>query len=96
MALEKKEHTLYITIKNINQANALALIKMFGYMEYLGEIGSSRMCSFFADGDGSFHPEVSFVYPEKLPELPEISGILPTGDFEIDSDQIAWKIYHDD
>lgn len=110
MALKRKEQTLYITLENVSQADALALMKMFKYMEMLGNVGSSRMCSFFADGDGSFHPKVSFVYPEELPELPEITGEVEfdretrmnnrnyttsDGDFIIDSDEIAWRIYHD-
>jgi hypothetical protein len=108
--IEKKFHKLTITLENVNQADAIALIKMFKYMQYLGNIGSSRWCAFFADGDGSFRPKVSFEYPEELPEVPEINGeitwnekrkklegcpILTDGDFAIDSDSIAWKIYHD-
>lgn len=110
MALKRKESTLYITLENVSQADAIALIKMFKYMQRLGNVGSSRMCSFFADGDGSFRPKVSFVYPEELPEVPEITGEVEydkktksynrtyevsDGDFLIDSDEIAWKIYHD-
>jgi hypothetical protein len=113
MAIKRDPHKLFITIDNIAPADALALMKMFKYMEYLGNIGSSRMCSFYADGDGSFRPKVSFVYPIELPELPEISGIVTNkeiddmkkmnrrmittseGDFVIDSDGIAWRIYYD-
>ena len=93
--LEKKPQKLVITLENVNQSDAIALMKMFKFMQYVGNIGASRMCSFFADGDGSFRPKVSFEYPEKLPEVPEINGIdEETGDFKIDSDSIAWKIYH--
>ena len=109
--LKRKVQKLVITLENVGQADAIALIKMFKYMQYLGNIGSSRMCSFFADGDGSFHPKASFEYPETLPEVPEIDGVvtwneetkklegypIPSeGDFAIDSDSIAWKIYHDE
>lgn len=109
--IEKKEQKLVITLENVNQADAIALIKMFKYMQRLGNVGSSRWCSFFADGDGSFHPKVSFEYPEELPEIPEIDGeieydkdlrkligapVISDGDFAIDSDDIAWKIYHDE
>lgn len=111
--LKRKDQKLVITLDNVGQADAIALIKMFKYMQRLGNIGSSRWCSFFADGDGSFHPKVSFEYPEKLPELPEIDGevtyvkateethghldgspVSSDGDFAIDPDHIAWKIYH--
>jgi hypothetical protein len=109
MALKRKAQKLVITIDNIEQDNAIALIKMFKYMQYLGNIGSSRMCSFFADGDGSFRPKISFDYPEELPEV-EIDSVveydretkkynkdvrMSSGDFVIDPDAIAWKIYHD-
>ena len=59
------------TIDNITPADALALIKMIKYMEHLGNVGSSRMCSFYADDDGAFRPKVSFVYPIELPEVPD-------------------------
>jgi len=99
--MEKKFQTLTITLENVNQADAIALMKMFNYMQYLGKIGSSAMCGFFADGDGSFRPKVSFEYPEELPDVTEIDGFseknryrLDGRDFMIDSDSIAWEIYH--
>jgi hypothetical protein len=110
--MEKKFGKMIITLENVDQAQAIALKKMFEYMEYLGNIGSSRLCSFFADGDGDFHPKVSIEYSEELPDVPEINGILTfeeineayvnnrkiintcEGDFVIDFDSIAWKIYH--
>lgn len=109
--IKRKDQKLVITLENVSQADAIALIKMFKYMQRLGNVGSSRWCSFFADGDGSFHPKVSFEYPEELPEIPEIDGeieydkdlrkligapVISDGDFAIDSDDIAWKIYHDE
>lgn len=108
--IEKKYQKLVITLENVGQADAIALMKMFKYMQRLGSVGASRWCSFFADGDGSFRPKVSFEYPEELPEVPEIDGeieydttskkligapVIGDGDFAIDSDDIAWKIYHD-
>ena len=92
--MEKKYQTLTITIENVSQAQAIAFKKMFKYMETLGHIGSSRMCSYFADGDGEFHPKIKIDYPEELPEVKDITGIESTGDFVIDFDEIAWKIYH--
>jgi hypothetical protein len=35
------------------------------YMQRLGEMGSSRMVSFFSDGDGDFRPQ--FAFDESLP-----------------------------
>ena len=103
MALSRDKHKLVITVDNIGAADAIALKKMFEYMQYLGNVGSSRRCTFYADGDGSFHPKVSFDYPIELPEVPEVSGVIETrnddrgnrGNFFIDSDSIGWLIYHD-
>lgn len=108
MAIEKKYQTLHVIFENVDQSNAIALIKMFKYMEQMGKFGSSRWCSFFADGDGSFRPNISFEYPESLPDVPKIDGIVKytngnfegvprhsEGDFAVDSDQIAWEIYYD-
>jgi hypothetical protein len=110
--MKKKFQKMTITLENVDQAQAIALKKMFKYMEYLGNIGSSRLCSFYADGDGDFRPKVSFEYPEELPDVHEISGIITSsmiqdakangkrilnsfdGDFAIDFDTIAGKIYH--
>jgi hypothetical protein len=82
MATSRDPHKLFITIDNIGPADAIALMKMFKYMEHLGNVGSSRMCSFYADGDGSFRPKVSFVYPIELPEVPDIDGILCSEDIK--------------
>jgi hypothetical protein len=95
MAIDRKSHTLHIRLDNISPSDAIGLIKMFKYMERLGNVGSSRYCSFFADGDGSFHPKVSFVYPIELPEVSDVDGVQKDGSFKIDSDAIAWRIYHD-
>lgn len=107
--MEKKYQKMVITLENVDQAQAIALKKMFQYMEYLGQVGSSRWCSFMADGDGDFRPKVSFEYPEELPEVKEITGIVEWDDennkitkriqtserdFIIDFDSIAWEIYH--
>jgi len=109
--IERKAHNMVITLDNVLPADAIALKKMFEYMQYLGAVGSSRMCSFYADGDGSFRPKVTIDYPMELPEVEEIHGLVTwnekekkleggprvyQGDFCIDSDSIAWKIYHDD
>lgn len=94
--IEKKHNKLILEIDNINQAQAIALIKMFEYMEFLGKAGMSRNCSFFADGDGDFRPKIKYSYPENLPELKDKRiGIKDSGDFKIDYDSISWEIYHD-
>ncbi len=93
--LEKKYQKMTTTLENVSQAQAIALKKMFEYMELLGLIGASRYVSFMSDGDGDFRPKVSIEYPEELPEVSEITGFDKiTGDFKIDFDSISWKIYH--
>jgi len=82
MKLERKYQKMVIMLDGVDQAQAIALKKMFKYMEYLGNIGSSRMCSFYADGDGNFRPKVKIDYPEELPEVKEISGIITLEDIE--------------
>lgn len=106
--MEKKYHKMTITLENVSQAQAIALKKMFEYMEYLGKMGMSRNCTFFADGDGDFRPKVFFEYPEELPDVnvdciveydKNTKEFLPnkrthSGDFIIDFDDISWEIYH--
>jgi hypothetical protein len=107
--IDRNPQKMVITLENVAPADAIALKKMFEYMHSLGNVGSSRWCSFYADGDGSFNPKVSIEYPIELPEVKEIDGVVKynketkkldgspihsDGDFAIDSDAIAWKIYH--
>ena len=87
--MKRKNQQLKIILDNVSQADAIALIKMFKYMQYLGSIGSSRMCSFYADGDGSFRPKISFEYPETLPEIKKISGITTRVDIDAAIEYIA-------
>lgn len=96
MALSRDPHTLTITLENIQPHDAIALIKMFEHMQYLGEIGSSRKCTFFADGDGSFHPKIKYKYPIQLPDVSDVVRLTGNNIFSIDSDDVAWKIYHDE
>jgi len=107
--IEPKFQKLTVTFENVDQAQAIALKKAFKYMELLGQVGSSRMVSIYSDGDGNFRPKVTIDYPEELPEMDPKMGISKwdpdkkeldrkvvnyEGDFSIDNDEIAWKIYH--
>ena len=40
-------------------------LAMLRYMQYLGGVGGSRNVTFYADGDGDFHPE--FKWDKDLP-----------------------------
>ena len=56
-----KTFTIKCTMKDRWVPHFLAMLK---YMAYLGRIGSSRMVSFYADGDGDFRPK--FEWDESL------------------------------
>ncbi len=51
---EKVEFTLLCKMQSRWIPHFLAMLKR---MEYLGNIGSSRTVSLYADGDGDFQPE---------------------------------------
>jgi hypothetical protein len=74
--IEKKFSDLNVTFNNVSQAQAMALIKMFKYMEYCGDIGHSAMCGFYSDGDGDFRPKIIYNYSELLPNIDNNIGIM--------------------
>lgn len=103
--MKKTFNKLVLSIDNINEAQAIALIKTFEYMQILGNVWASRMCSFYADWDWDFHPKVSYEYPIVLPEIDkdiwcpwnydkERNMWKDITKWEIDYDKIAWRIYH--
>ena len=62
----KKKHsytkfTITVTMKNRWIPHFLAMLE---YMQQLGGLGSSRMISFYSDGDGNFRPK--FEWSDKL------------------------------
>lgn len=61
-----------ITISNIDDVQAVELIRMLWLMEQCGRIGASRWLAFYADGDGAFRPQISVndesVYTVMLPD----------------------------
>ncbi len=84
---------------DVTVPQALALQALFGYMNYLSNIGSSRDVGFFADGDGNFHPHCEITFDGEIPELTKELQELAVksdhgGDRVYDFDAIAWKINH--
>jgi hypothetical protein len=81
----------------LTKAQAIALREMFEYWNRLASIGSSRHVSFFADGDGNFHPRCLV---ETNPPLPEISQDMKDasiisdndGDRKYDYDKVGWML----
>ena len=56
------EFTIKVKMKNRWIPHFLSMLK---YMEYLGNIGSSRKVTMYSDGDGDFQPK--FEFDESLP-----------------------------
>ena len=54
---------------DVTTSQGLALQAMFEYWNYLANIGSSRMISFYVDGDGNFKPNCQINFSEPMPEL---------------------------
>ena len=94
----KKKTKIIIEIDNITEAQSIALQDLFATWVSLGNMGSSRWTSFFADGDGNFRPEIKvngekakyaakdIITDEKRKEL------WKGNEYKIDFDFIAWKI----
>lgn len=52
--------TLTVTLDHLSKAQVVALQEFFSCWEVHGKIGASRKVAFYVDGDGAFHPEVSY------------------------------------
>jgi hypothetical protein len=59
---EKCEFSIQCTMRKRWVPHFLAMLK---YMQQLGGLGSSRMVSFYSDGDGDFRPK--FIWENTLP-----------------------------
>lgn len=86
--------TVHIKIKNLTIAQSIALEDMLATWQQLGGLGASRWTSFFADGDGNFHPKVLYNghKPNKT-ELLDEDDVWKGSDYRIDFDSIAWKLH---
>lgn len=47
-----------VTIDNITEIHQEAIEDFLATWQYLGNVGSSRWTSFYADGDGNFRPKI--------------------------------------
>jgi hypothetical protein len=84
--------TMMITLEGVTIPQAIALTKMFEFMQALGNVGSSRWVGFFSDGDGNFRPKVKVNYPVPLPESKAVVKEIKETFFGIDFDEIAWEL----
>lgn len=82
-----------ITISNLTKSQLIALEDMLATWVQLGNVGSSRWTSFYADGDGNFRPKI-----EIDGRKPEFTKLIPrevfweNEEYRIDFDTIAWSI----
>ena len=58
MARDRSKHDLTVTFTGLSKPQKLAIIDMLACWKYLSGVGSSRMVSFYVDGDGDFHPVI--------------------------------------
>lgn len=91
---------LTVTFDNLTKAQVITLRSMFEDWEYFGSVGKSRYTSFLADGDGNFHPEISFKEdePEGYNRLKGETGHKMEFKRNIrtyDHDPIAWRLHND-
>lgn len=83
---------------NVTIPQALALQAMFKHWNRLSSMGSSRMISFYVDGDGDFHPRCNCLFSESIPELTDelekLAMIQNDGNGQIifDYDGIAYQL----
>jgi len=59
---EEHTFTIKVTMKRRWIPHFLSMLK---YMQQLGNMGASRLCSIYADGDGDFRPK--FEWDNELP-----------------------------
>jgi len=82
----------------VTPAQALALQSMFKHWNRLAGWGSSRMISFYVDGDGNFKPKCKMTFSAAIPELTdelEKAAIVSNdgnGTMSFDFDGVAWRL----
>ena len=100
-----KDGKLLMTVTmEVKESQALALKQFFECWNSLSSMGSSRMVSFFVDGDGDFKPNCQIQYSKDLEalSLPEdklnfiLNGAKVSKDGEepiaFDYDSVAWRL----
>ena len=89
--------TINVEIENITDAQAIALEDMFRTWVNLGNLGSSRWTSFYADGDGNFRPKIKVDGKDaKFSDLIDEemrNKMWKENEYKIDFDMIGWNFY---
>ena len=85
-----------VEIDGITEPQAIAIEDLFATWVHLGNVGSSRSTSFYADGDGNFRPKITVDGREaKTTDLISEKEKWPQGrygGYAIDFDAISWKL----
>lgn len=90
---DRSKRKLVIEIDNITEAQEIALNDLFATWHNLGDLGSSRWTSFFADGDGDFRPKITINGEKaKFTDLLDRKKLWEGGEYRIDFDSIGWKL----
>ena len=79
--------SITITLDNLTEPQAIALIAMLENWETHSKWGSSRWVSFYVDGDGSFHPEIDIDVDGEVLQSRTLKEVAehPTDNFDYDS-----------
>ena len=84
---------LEISIDNLTKPQLLALRQFFKNWIPLCKSGASRDVSYFVDGDGNLHQDISFKIPEEITDDEiALAEECYNGDLKIDYDKIAWRL----
>lgn len=82
-----------ITIDNLTKPQLLALHQFFKNWIPLCKAGASRKVSYYVDGDGNLHPDISFKLPPTITkDEVELAEECYSEDLDIDFDKIAWRL----
>ena len=84
---------LEIFVDNLTKPQLLALYQFFKNWEPLCNNGASRAISYFVDGDGNLHPNISMCIPDEITteELQLAKNCYKNKKY-IDFDDIAWEL----
>ena len=77
---------------NLTESQEIALEDMLAVWNTLGSIGASRWTSFYADGDGAFHPKILINGEKPKRFVNPKTGEKDWGKYKIDDDEIGWLL----
>jgi hypothetical protein len=92
--MKQPTRKLTIEIEGITEAQDLAIRDLLSQWVRLGSAGASRWTSFYADGDGNFHPKVlvNGEAPVAFGTEEEQTARWSDDEYRIDFDEIAGEL----